>query len=379
MNHEPTSSSTNRPSHVNERDGIRVERRSQSLTARFNRRLVRASKGTATAFLTGFAVVVAMCLCWVMGAADLMPFNWSIALAASSIATVTAAPIIYYAQGIIRELASSRRALSMMTEQLAVALHSAEESNAAKSRFLANMSHELRTPLNAVIGFSDIMQNQRFGPIENPRYVEYSKDINESGMHLLDIINDILDLAKIESGQSNVENESDFDIVTVVNSACAMLRPLVARQNVLLAVEAPDRIIHLRAVERMIRQILINIVSNAVKYTDAHGTVKISFDCRTNGSLSIVVTDSGIGMTVDEIKVALTPFGQVSNNLPNVPQGTGLGLPLAKAMMDLHDGEFVMRSQLGAGTTVLLIFPSERVTITESSCHAEDRLPARAS
>jgi signal transduction histidine kinase len=376
MNHDPKSGSTNRRSRASVRDGVRVERRSRRLASRFNRRVGSVSKGVATIILTGFVVAITLGLCWALGAADLALFNWQVAISAASIATVIAAPIIYYAQAIIRELAASRRSLSMMTEQLAVAFHNAEEANAAKSRFLANMSHELRTPLNAVIGFSDIMQNQRFGPIANGRYVEYSRDINASGMHLLAIINDILDLAKIESGQSNIENESDFDVVELVNSTCTMLRPLVARQNVVLVVETPEKTINLCAVERMIRQILINIVSNAVKYTAACGTVKINFDCRADGSLAIIVKDSGIGMTLEEVRVALTPFGQVSNDLPNVPQGTGLGLPLAKAMVDMHDGEFTMRSQPGEGTTVSLIFPSNRVTICQDPSLADSALSA---
>lgn len=379
MKHDPTSRSTVWPSQADARETVRIERRSQGLNARFNRRLGRVSKGTATLLLTAFADLVAVSLCWLLGVTDLMPFNASVAISAFAIATVTAAPITYYALGIIRDLASSRRALALMTEQLAVAFHNAEAANAAKSRFLTNMSHELRTPLNAVIGFSDIMQNQRFGPIENARYVEYCRDINASGMHLLGIINDILDLAKIESGQSSVENETDFDMMAVVNSACAMLRPLVIQRNVMLDVEALDRTVHLRAVERMIRQILLNVISNAIKYTGAHGTVKISFDCQPDGSLLVAVSDSGIGMSADEIKIALTPFGQVSNNLTNVPQGTGLGLPLAKAMMGLHEGQLTMRSHPGRGTKVSLHFPAERVIVTRGICITGGALTARAS
>ena len=253
-----------------------------------------------------------------------------------------------------------------MTENLAIAFHDAEEANEAKSRFLANMSHELRTPLNAVIGFSDIMLNQRFGRIENPRYVDYAKDINSSGIHLLSIINDILDLSKIESGEASVEPENEFDIVTVIESACSMLRPLGARQQVALAIDMPDQRYILLAVERMVRQVLLNILSNAIKYTGAAGTVRLTVDRCPNGALTISVIDTGIGMTAEEIRIAMSPFGQVKSKLSGIHASTGLGLPLARAMMEMHGGSLKLRSVPGKGTTVALHFPHLRVRIDDN-------------
>ena len=248
-----------------------------------------------------------------------------------------------------------------MTEKLAWALDNAERANEAKSHFLANMSHELRTPLNAIIGFSDILKNERFGAIGEPRYREYAADINDSGIHLLGIINDILDLAKIESGNATTLSETEFELGAVLESAEHMVRLLAERGGVDLVVERPERDIRLVGVERMVRQILVNILSNAVKFTESGGTVYLATSLRNNGSLTISVSDTGIGMTPDEIKIALTPFGQTDSAISRKYQGTGLGLPLAKAMMELHEGRLLVRSAQGKGTSIFLVFPASRV------------------
>jgi signal transduction histidine kinase len=340
---------------------VRKERRQSRSLAAMNRRLGRMTAFGATALLTSVAVAVAVGLNWLLSQTGIVDFNSRIFLAATLVTILTGAPIIFYSQLIIRELKSSRRALSMMTEKLAVAFHNAEQANEAKSKFLANMSHELRTPLNAVIGFSDIMLNQRFGPLENPRYQSYARDINASGIHLLGIINDILDLAKIESGRALPEKDTEFDVMEAAETACTMVRPLAGRQNVDLLLDVPVQRIWLTAVDRMVRQILINILSNALKFTPAGGLVSLRLELRANGNLAMTVTDTGVGMSPEDIKIALTPFGQIQNSMSASHPGTGLGLPLARAMMDMHGGKLIVRSKPGEGTTVALIFPAVRI------------------
>lgn len=343
-------------------DGARLDRRRSGLVFEISRLLGRMSVIGATFSMTVGATILVSLLNWTMGIAGLITFDLKAFMVATTVTVLTGAPIIYVAMGSFRSMSESGKALSRMTERLAIAFHEAEQANEAKSRFLANMSHELRTPLNAVIGFSDIMHHQRFGPIENARYVEYARDINVSGSHLLSIINDILDLAKIESGEATVEDTVDFDVLKTVDEACTMLRPLAAQQNVSVGIEGPLHRIMLHAVERMVRQIFLNILSNAIKYTGAGGTVRVTLECKPKGGLIITVNDTGIGMNAEELKVALSPFGQVSSKLSGLHAGTGLGLPLAKAMMELHGGSLTMRSQPDHGTTVTLHFPKARMS-----------------
>ncbi len=344
-----------------------------------DRFLGRMSRIGVTIILTANAVIIAVLLNWILSSFGMITLDFNLVLVTTIVATLTAAPIIYITMGFVHEVARKSKALSRMTENLAIAFHNAEQANEAKSRFLANMSHELRTPLNAVIGFSDIMFNQRFGRIDNPRYVDYAKDINSSGIHLLGIINDILDLSKIESGEASVEPENEFDIVTVIESACAMLRPLAARQQVALAIDVPDKRYILLAVERMVRQVLLNILSNAIKYTGATGTVRLTIDQSADGILTVSVIDTGVGMTAEEIRVAMSPFGQVKSKLSGVHAGTGLGLPLAKAMMELHGGSLVVRSAPGKGTSVALRFPTPRIRHDTSPVLIEHERTPRAS
>ncbi len=341
--------------------------------------LSRMSRVGITIILTASAIVIAVGLNWILSLFGMIVLDFNLVQVTMIVTTLTASPIIYITMGFVYEVAHKSTALARMTENLAIAFHNAEEANEAKSRFLANMSHELRTPLNAVIGFSDIMLNQRFGRIENPRYVDYAKDINSSGIHLLGIINDILDLSKIESGEASVEPENEFDIVTVIESACAMLRPLAARQQVALAIDVPDQRYVLLAVERMVRQVLLNILSNAIKYTGATGTVRLTVDRRSNGALTISVVDTGIGMTAEEIRVAMSPFGQVKSKLSGIHAGTGLGLPLAKAMMDMHGGSLVIRSVPGRGSSVALRFPTSRIRHDTSPVLVVQEITPRAS
>jgi two-component system cell cycle sensor histidine kinase PleC len=254
-------------------------------------------------------------------------------------------------------------AIKEREESLRRAKREAEAANASKTRFLANMSHELRTPLNAIMGFSEVMMDQHLGPLDNPRYLAYSGDIHSSGRYLLGIINDILDLSKIEAGKMSLENAEEFPLARALEGSLSICRNLGEKFGVRIESRLPPEGVHLLAVERMIRQILINLVGNAIKFTPAGGCVTIGGDFLPGGGYALTVRDSGIGMTEAEIHKALTPFGQVENKMTATHNGTGLGLPLAKAMLELHDGTLDITSAPGRGTCLTLNFPRERVSI----------------
>jgi signal transduction histidine kinase len=207
-------------------------------------------------------------------------------------------------------------------------------ANRAKSEFLANMSHELRTPLNAIIGFSEIMKNQAFGPLGSPQYLEYMEDIYNSGNHLVDIINDILDLSKIEAGRMEL-NEIKLPVRTIIDSCVRIMHERAESAEVELASSVPDDLPDLHADERLVKQMLINLLSNGVKFTPPGGTVTIGAQYKS-GALLIGVADTGVGMSREEAFVALEPFRQVDGSLTRQLEGTGLGLPLVKSYIELH-------------------------------------------
>jgi signal transduction histidine kinase len=271
-------------------------------------------------------------------------------------------PMILYARRVIAELKRSKTELAAMGRKLAVAAEQAHHANRAKSQFLANMSHELRTPLNAIMGFSEIMKDQHLGPVNNPRYLSYSKDIHASGRYLLGIINDVLDLSKIEAGKMSLESAEEFDFLPTIDASLAMIDSLAVKFDVRVVNAMAPCDARLKAVERMVRQILINLVGNAIKFTPAGGSVTLTgrrLDC---GGYELTVADSGVGMTEDEVAQALMPFGQISNMMSAKHTGTGLGLPLAKAMMELHGGSLTIASVPQQGTKVMLGFPAARVS-----------------
>lgn len=324
----------------------------------------------ATAVLVAVAIVGALALHWLLGFIPGLEPDRGVYISASIVTILVATPIIAYAQNLIRSLRDSRRVLKRMTERLAVALDEAERASQAKSSFVANMSHELRTPLNAIIGFSDVIRNASIGPVGNPRYLDYAKDIHDSGVHLLGIINEILDLAKIESGRALPEKPEPFALVPMLEQAVRVTAPLAQKQGVAVSVDVAEHGgIELLAVERVMRQIVLNILSNAVKFTPAGGTVRVSLDLSDDG-LALRIADTGIGMSAEDIKVALTPFGQVDNALSRAHAGTGLGLPLAKAMMELAGGRLAIKSAPGRGTTVSMIFPPASVMVKAPSLAA---------
>jgi signal transduction histidine kinase len=272
-----------------------------------------------------------------------------------------AVPLILYSRRVISQLEKSRTQLTTMSRRLAFAVDEAELANRAKSSFLANMSHELRTPLNAILGFSEVMKDQHLGPVHNARYLSYAGDIHSSGRHLLAIINDVLDLAKIEAGKMTIENAAPFELAPVLTSSLAMLKGLGEKYGVTVQNEVVEDGLRINAVERMIRQIVINLVGNAIKFTPAGGTVHLSSRLRGDGAYEIAVRDTGVGMSEKEMAHAMMPFGQNDNRFTGKHEGTGLGLPLAKAMLELHDGILAMSSVPDNGTTVTMIIPAARV------------------
>jgi signal transduction histidine kinase len=237
----------------------------------------------------------------------------------------------------------------------------AMEASRAKSAFIANMSHELRTPLNAILGFSEIMKDEHLGPVSNARYLGYAADIHASGRHLLGIINDVLDLAKIESGKMTLEDAEEFAVAPALSTALVMLASLGQRHGVALEEKWDNAEQRLVGVPRMVRQIVLNLVGNAIKFTPAGGRVTLTGAPAPDGGYQLCVRDTGVGMSQTEIAVALIPFGQNHNKMEGRREGTGLGLPLAKAMMELHGGTLAVESQPNQGTAVILTFPAERV------------------
>jgi len=261
-------------------------------------------------------------------------------------------------------------ALRETQEQLARQNFELKSASQAKSEFLANMSHELRTPLNAIIGFSEIIVNQSFGAIGNEQYLEYSRDINSSGNHLLGIINDILDLSKIEAGKMDL-HESEVVVAEIMDSVIRIIQERAHNARVKLITRVPDNLPKLYADERSIKQMLINLLSNAVKFTEPGGRVVLAADFK-KGSILLGVADTGIGMTEEEAKIALEPFRQVDGSHTRAQEGTGLGLPLVRSLIKLHKGRFRIDSARGRGTMVTLGFPAERTIMPQGQAPQKD-------
>lgn len=258
---------------------------------------------------------------------------------------------------VIRDITQWKRT----EDELRNAKGAAETANAHKTDFLARVSHEIRTPLNAIIGFSDMMAGERFGPIGHPRYIEYANDIGRSGRHVLDIVNDLLDISKIEAGEMDL----DFDAVGLneaVSEAVALIQPQANGQRVIIRTALSQAVPEVVADLRSIKQIALNILSNAIRFTPSGGQIVVSTSYEANGSVVLRVRDTGIGMTRSELDQAMKPFRQVSSTQSrHRGDGTGLGLPLTKAMVDANRATFSISSTPNEGTLVEITFPSQRV------------------
>lgn len=248
-----------------------------------------------------------------------------------------------------------------MEISLRLAKDQADAANRAKSMFLANMSHELRTPMNAILGFSEMILKETFGPLGSEKYSEYIGDVHSSAEHLLEIINEVLDMSKIEAGRVDLD-EADLDLKDLIESVTRMMGARMFDKNLSLHEDISDDLPRLRGDPRLIRQIVINLVTNAVKFSKDGGRIDVGGRVLEDGQMEVSIADDGIGIPKDKIEQAMEPFGQVSEQAENAAEhGTGLGLPLAKAMVDLHGGTLDINSDIDQGTQITILFPASRV------------------
>ncbi len=236
----------------------------------------------------------------------------------------------------------------------------AEEANLAKSRFLATMSHELRTPLNAILGFSEVLKSEIFGPLPSDQYREYANDIHSSGNHLLNLINEILDLSRVEAGRYAL-NEETVALTHIAEDCCDLLQLKMRNKNITVSQQFEPNLPKLWADERAVRQIILNLLSNAIKFTPIDGRITIKVGWTAGGGQYAAIRDTGPGIPEEEIPVVLSAFGQGSLAIKTAEQGTGLGLPIVQALVKMHGGSFDLKSKLREGTEVTVTFPSVRV------------------
>lgn len=259
-------------------------------------------------------------------------------------------------QNILRK---QRQELAELAEVLEAARDQAERANRAKSAFLATMSHELRTPLNAVIGFAEVIRDHALKADSDPRYAEYAGDVYDSGRHLLDLINDILDVSRLDSGKLEL-NCNPFSVGDAVHGVAESMRDDIAAAGLELAIEIPPGLPDFDADERRIKQIMMKLLSNAIKFTKRGGKVTVRAAMNNAGGMTVSVTDTGIGIAPQDVPRAIESFRQIDSELNRRYPGSGLGLPLSKAMIELHGGTLTIDSQLGEGTTVGIMLPAER-------------------
>jgi signal transduction histidine kinase len=250
--------------------------------------------------------------------------------------------------------------LARSEADLVLARDHAESANRAKSEFLAVMSHELRTPLNAIIGFAEMMQRGSFGPLGHKRYDEYIGDIHTSGRHLLEMVNEILDLTKAEAGKLDLIDDS-VDVAEIADTACRMVAPQARAQGIAVSNRISRNLPMLRGDERRLTQIMLNFVSNAVKFSNDGGRVEVDASLGEDGSFAVMVRDNGIGIAEADITRVMQVFQQADHGHARRYGGTGLGLPLAKKLIEIHGGSLAIESKLGLGTRIIARFPASRV------------------
>lgn len=250
--------------------------------------------------------------------------------------------------------------LKARSDELERAKIAAETASRSKSMFLANMSHELRTPLNAIIGFTDFMEAETLGPISPREYADYIRDVNDSGKHLLNVINAILDMSKVEANRLDL-HEDYVDPEEIVTAVVRMMRETAARKGIAIAVTVDPAIPDVYADGQLLRQILINLLSNAIKFSGTSKRIEVAADLTDCGDMQFSVIDHGIGIAAGDMKKVLEPFGQVEGSLARSNEGTGLGLPLCKALAEAHGGSLHIASRLGEGTRVDVHLPAARI------------------
>ena len=259
-----------------------------------------------------------------------------------------------YIQGFMTDITEQKN----VEEALHYARYAAEKASKTKSNFLASMSHELRTPLNSIIGFAEIMKSEAFGPIGQPQYKEYCDNIHASGKHLLDLINDILDFSKIEAGKFDVVKDA-CDLRDIFKSCEILLRERAVRSELALQILMPPKPLMLMADSKRLKQVMINLLTNSIKFTKSGGSVALEYAITPDKQLILSVKDTGIGIKPEDIDTIFEKFSQADSDKNRDQEGTGLGLSISKSLVEMHSGYFKLHSIYGQGTTIQIIFPSD--------------------
>ena len=283
-----------------------------------------------------------------------------------------------YARRVAAMYAADAGALRRELTASAAAADRTDEVNRTKSQFFAQVTHELRTPLNAILGFSETIGQQMFGPVANPRYLEYAGLINEAGSHLLSLINDLLDNARIEAGKMEVA-PIRLSAMAMARSALDLVELLAQGRNITLATAGLTSCPDLNVDPRAIKQVLVNLLSNAIKYTPPGGRIELRCWQREDGGAAIEISDTGIGMSVEDLRVAFEPFGRAGSAEARRQQGSGLGLSLARALVRLHGGDLTLSSQLDFGTVATISLPPTAVAAAPAQRMQKNETPAKAA